>query len=65
MAAPARTCTCGHPEDVHNARRPDGACTACTQCDGLLRDIPHDWHRCRCDAFKAPAPIDRTEEDPT
>lgn len=51
MTAPPRICTCGHAESVHTARRPAGACTACTQCDGLLRDRPHEWRRCRCEAF--------------
>jgi len=54
MTAPAlpRTCTCGHPEDVHTVRQPEGACLACTQCDGLLRDRPHDWRRCCCAGFE-------------
>lgn len=60
--ATVRACTCGHPEGLHNARRPAGACTACTQCSSLLAGRPHAWHRCRCEAFD-PAPRNAIEAE--
>lgn len=61
-ATEVRACTCGHPETAHTARRPEGACTACTQCDGLLAGRPHDWRRCRCEEFE-PAPRNAIEAE--
>lgn len=61
-AAPTATCTCRHPQAAHNARRPEGACTACTQCDGLLACLTHDWHRCYCLEFE-PRPRNAIEAE--